>query len=203
MSIDRYRMSFTTGGLFCRESVIAYTLFTRLNDWQKVREMIINENLLQLRTESSGKRVSLELCARLKQLSKAELPLVGEGTAPEQKAVLWLAVCRHYRFIREFATEVIRAKFVTFQYELFYDDFDAFFNAKAAWIEELDVVADSTKAKLRQVLFKMMHEADILSDANRITPMLPTTRLVRAVESLSEFGVFPVLESDIMRCADA
>ena len=39
-----------------------------------------------------------------------------EGSSQEQKAVLWLAVCRHYRFIHEFATEVLREKFLTYQY---------------------------------------------------------------------------------------
>jgi len=199
----KYRMSFTTGGLFLRESARVAELYFEMGDWPKVREAVVQRNLLQIRTESSGKRVSRELCARLSQLNQDELSLVVEGSAQEQKAILWLAVCRHYRFIHEFATEVLREKFITFQQELLHDDFDVFFNAKAAWHEELDSIADSTMAKLRQVLFRMMHEAGILSPANRITPFIPTPVLVKAIgqRSLSEFSVFPVAESEIERCA--
>jgi hypothetical protein len=128
--------------------------------------------------------------------------LVIDGGGQEKKAVLWIAVCRHYQFIREFATEVLREKFITYQYELQVSDFDAFFNDKAAWNEGLDELADSTRVRLRQALFQMMREAGILSAANLITPVIPTRRLVKAVrgKDLSEFSVLPVMESEIKRC---
>ena len=202
MAEAKYKMSFTTGGLFLRESTRVAELYLELGDWKQVRETVMSRNLLQIRTESSGKRVSRELCARLSQLNDEELSLVIDGGAQEQKAILWIAVCRHYQFIREFATEVLREKFLTFQYELQYSDFDAFFNAKAAWNEDLDEIADSTRAKLRQVLFRMMHEAGILSAANTISPVIPTPRLVTTVrgKDFSAFTVLPVTESEIKRC---
>ena len=202
MSNDRYSMSFTTGGLFLRESVRTAELYLKLGDWKQVREAIMAHNLLQLRTESSGKRVSRELCARLSQLNHDELALVINGGTQEQKASLWIAVCRQYRFIREFATEVLREKYLTFQYELRHTDFDAFFNAKAAWNEGLDEIADSTRVRLRQALFQIMREAGILSSSNMITPIVPTPRLVKSVggRDCSEFGVLPVMESEIERC---
>lgn len=195
-------MSFTTGGLFLRESIRTAELYFELSDWRTVREAVVSRNLLQIRTESSGKRVSRELCARLSQLNPEELSLVIEGSPQEQKAILWIAVCRHYQFIHEFATEVLRERFLTFQYELQHSDFDVFFNAKAAWNAGLDEIADSTRAKLRQVLFRMMREAGVLSSSNMITPIVPTPRLVQVVggQEISEFSVLPVMESEIKRC---
>ena len=199
--MTKYRMSFTTGGLFLRESEIVNELYNEVKNWKIVRERLIQENLLQLRTESSRKRISREVCARLTQLNDEERDILDDGSGLEKKAVLWVAVCRHYRFIREFAVEVIRNRFLTFQYELGHDDFDAFFNAKAAWDEGLESKTEQTRYKLRQVLFKILREADILSECNMISQFIPTPRVAKllAGSSMDEMSVFPVQEFEIER----
>ena len=197
-STEKYSMSFTTGGMFLQEAPRAAELYLNLKDWKKVREVILEENLLQLRTKSSAMRVSRELCSRLSGLNDDELKVLADGNTQDRSALLWLAVCRQYRFIYEFAVEVLRGKFLTYQRELSYADFDACFNAKAAWHEELDKITDTTLAKLRQVLFRMMHEAGLLSpdgviQAFPLSPQVISTITNRAVGDLS---VFPVAEAD-------
>jgi len=196
---EKYKMSFTAGGLFLRESVRAATLYLELNDWKKVWEEVVSRNLLQIRAESSGKRVSRELCARLSQLSREELSLVIGGDELEKKAILWLAVCRHYQFICEFTVEILRIKFLTYQRELSYSDFDSFFNSKAAWHEELDSITPTTQAKLRQVLFRILHEAGLTDSQNVLQPVPLTPRLVKLISSQSpqELAVFPVSDVDL------
>jgi len=56
MKKEKYSMSFTTGGLFYRESVALAMLFVELNDWDSVREKVLSENLLQYRTLNTSKR---------------------------------------------------------------------------------------------------------------------------------------------------
>ena len=84
--------------------------------------------------------------------------------------LLWVAVCRRYPFIREFATEVLREHFLVLRRRLVFADFDHFLNAKALWHAELDDIAKSTQLKLRQNLFRMLREADLLSDQYEIHP---------------------------------
>jgi len=201
-STEKYSMSFTTGGLFLQESPCAAELYLKLKDWKKVREVILSENLLQLRTKSSGMRVSRELCNRLCGLDNEELKILIDGHSQDRAAVLWLAACRQYRFIYEFAVEVLAGKFLAYQRELFHADFDACFNAKAAWHEELDRITDSTLAKLRQVLFRMMHEAGLLSSDGVIQtfPLSPLVISTIKKRSAGDLSVFPVAAADIKGC---
>jgi hypothetical protein len=92
---------------------------------------------------------------------------------------------RYYRFIREFAVEVVRERFVTLRSDLHYDDFDAFYNAKAEWHEELEKNSLSTRNKLRQVLFRMLREADLLTKNNVIKVALLTPRLVKTISIIA------------------
>jgi hypothetical protein len=85
-----------------------------------------------------------------------------DGSRQEQNQILWLAVCKHYRIIYEFAIEVIREKFLRLDVILSYLDYDVFFNSKAEWRQGLDQLTGTTKKKLRQVLFRILHEAEII-----------------------------------------
>jgi hypothetical protein len=196
---DKYSMAFTVGGLFLRESARIADRYFGLRDWKRVRDAVLKDNLLQLRTKSSAMRISRELCSRLSCLTETELRIVIEGSSQEQSALLWLAVCRQYRFVYEFASEIIREKFLSYQCELAFAEFDAFFNSKAAWHAELDGIKESTQIKLRQVLFRIMNEAGLLSQENMIQPMPLSRRVVQAIvqRSGADLSVFPAAEADI------
>lgn len=196
---NKYSMSFSTGGLFHNESVKVAMLYLDTFDWTKVRKMVVQENILQARTLASSQRVSREICTRLKLLTPQEMQVLIGDSIQDQAYILWLAVCRRYRFIYEFAVEVIREKFLSLQYELQHEDFDAFFNEKASWNEDLEHLSDSTRKKVRQVLFKIMREAGLLSPEHCIIPAILSSGVLKAVKSSSsqDLDVFPVDESGL------
>jgi len=199
MSNDRYIMSFTTGGLFRRESVHLAVLYLDLGDWESVRDKVITENLLQTRTLNTLKRVCREIISRLKNLSADELKFLIEGSHQEQSYLLWLAVCRRYRFIADFAAEVLHERYITLMTKLAYEDFDSFFNRKSEWHSELEGITPATRNKLRQVLFKILREADIVAANNMINGALLSPRLLEAIRQNSprDMLYFPVFESDL------
>lgn len=199
MSNDRYIMSFSTGGLFHRESVELVELYLDLYDWESVRDKVIAENLLQTRTLNTLKRVCREIGSRLKTLNQSELEFFVEGNHQEQAYILWLAVCRRYRFIADFAIEVLRERFITLKTDLNYEDFDSFFNRKSEWHMELDEITPATRGKLRQVLFKMLREADLITANNMINAAMLSPRLLELIHQGSRRDVlfFPVFESDL------
>ena len=194
-----YLMSFTTGGLFHRESVQLATLYRDLDDWQAVHDRVIAENILQTRTVSTLKRVYREIVSRLKSLTSTELAFLLEGSHQEQAYLLWLAVCRRYSFIADFAVEVLRERYITLKNDVTYDDFDAFFNQKSEWHPELDNISRATRSKLRQVLFRILREADLLSANNTINAALLSPRLLEVILQAGrrEVVYFPVFESDL------
>lgn len=199
MSNTRYSMSFTTGSLFHRESVRLAALYLDLGDWNAVRDKVITENLLQTRTLNTLKRVCREVISRLKTLSRGELELIVEGYHQEQGYLLWLAVCRRYSFIADFAVEVLRERYITLKNDLNYEDFDFFFNRKSEWSLELDKITPATRSKLRQVLFKMLREADLLTANNMIHAAMLSSRLLELIyqSSLRDLVYFPVFESEL------
>lgn len=194
-----YQMSFTTGGLFYHESLQVAELYEKTGDWQKTRKQVLSENILQARTESSSKRRAREICSRLALLTKNQLQLLSLGSRQEQQYLLWVAVCKRYAFIRDFTVEIVREKYLRMDLNLQREDYDIFFDEKAQWHENLDKLKDSTKNKLRQVLFKTMREAEIISQENMIIPGLLTENLVRvlAEDNPSWLTIFPVSDTEI------
>jgi Putative inner membrane protein (DUF1819) len=193
---ERYALSFTTGALLYQESVNLATLFIELDNWSLVREVAVEKNLLQMRTSKSSVRLCQEICSRLKTLNNNELKLLVAGTVQDRGHILWLALCRRYKFIQDFAVEVLREKLLSFQTELDYEDFEIFFSKKAEWHTELDALKLVTKAKARGILFKMLREADLLSAENRINPTMLSPFFLDAIgsEKRDEVVFFPVLE---------
>ena len=176
-------------------------LYLREQDWELTRDKVRAENLLQVRTAAAALRISKEVVARLEQLSMLELQCVADGTIRERNHLLWAAACRRYEFIREFAVEVLREYFVTLRQELSLQDYDAFFNNKAMWHDELDNTKLSTQNKLRQNLFRMLRDADLISPENLIQPAMFTPRLAEllSVRGREAFLIYPLADADINR----
>ncbi|MDP2815323.1 MAG: DUF1819 family protein, partial [Rectinemataceae bacterium] len=103
MTGKKYAMSFSTGGLFRPESVRLAALYLELGDWNLVRGKTTLENLLQTRTQSSSARMYREIVARLMTLSERELDFLVQATTKEQGYLLWLAICRRFEFVADFA----------------------------------------------------------------------------------------------------
>lgn len=197
MPNNRYLMSFTAGSLLTQESMVLAELYDEQQGWDAVRELVFADNLLQMRTASAARRVFREVSARLDTLTPAQLHLLLSGSHQEQKLLLWLAICKRYRFIDDFASEVIREKALRLDFELTYDDYDLFFISKAEWHPEIDRLAPSTRLKLRAVLFRMLREAGLLSNDNAITRVLLSSSLEAAIaeDNPSLFSLYPLTSS--------
>lgn len=199
MPSNKYLMSFTTGGLFYAESLLLLDLYT--GDWDDVYTQALEKNTLQTRVVSTAKRVLREIIGRLETLTKDELELLQQGSASEQKYLLWLGVCRRYVFIHEFASEVIRERYLTLKHDLPAEEFEIFYNAKEQWHEDLEKIAESTRNKLRTVLYKILREAEII-DANKlILPAMLTDELIRTIakHDTNDLVIFPISDIDLQR----
>jgi len=174
-------------------------LYSERQDWAEVRKKVIENNLLQARTQASLQRICREVCSRLKTLNEAELHLFITGTTQEQKYLLWVAFCRRFRFIRDFAVEVLHEKVFTLHRQITQEDYNAFLNSKAEWHKELDRIKPATHRKLRQVLFRMLREVDLLDAENVLKDVVlpPRLRGLIARSPHDDFLVFPVAYSHV------
>ena len=78
---------------------------------------------------------------------------------------------------------IISAKFSSYQLEIEYSDFNYFFEKQQVLHEELRTLKDSTRKKLRQVIFRIMKDLNIISKDKEITPLLPSLELKEVTKS--------------------
>lgn len=113
MARQEYKMSFSTGGLFLNESLEVARLHLEREPWEQTILRALEEGTTSLPKSASKRRTLREISNRLLTLSDEERTyLIEEADRSDQQALLWLAICRAYRFIREFAVEVTGWKIV-------------------------------------------------------------------------------------------
>jgi hypothetical protein len=196
-SQQRYKLSFTAISLMVPESIQIAEIYTQCRDWEETRKIIRGQNILQSRTNKRDIRVTREIIQRISTLTPEQLALLVNGSMDEQRLILWLAVCKCYEFIHEFAVEVIHEKFLTMVNQVTDDDYRAFFNRKASWHPELDEVTESTKKKLQTRIFDMMTKAGFF-DNNTIYRVIPSSRLVEVINNdpPATYRIYPSLSVD-------
>ncbi len=194
-----YKMSFATGGLLLNESVEVARLHNPSETWDMTLRLALEKGVTSLPKISSRQRTLREIVNRISTLDEQELEYLAKSLdRQDQQALLWLASCRAYRFIREFAIEVLHERFMSFQLDLPLDSFDVLFSAKAEWDEGLAGVSPTTRVKLRQVMFRMMREANVITNDNRILSayVSPRIKLMLAEKYPWDLILFPGLTHD-------
>ena len=189
-----YKMSFTSGGLYLNESVELSESYLKTKDWEKTIALAQAEGLTSLPKEKSKRRMLREIVNRLETLSDDELQfLVEDEDRQEQSLLIWISVCRAYRLVREFALEVVQDRYLGFQLELPSESFDLLFEQKAEWDDALASSSAATRVRLRQVVFKIMREAGIISEDHRIQSTYLSTSLRALIEANTpcDLAVFP------------
>ena len=89
----------------------------------------------------------------------------------DARALMWVAACRKYRILAEFAREVLDERLRTFQTEIRVTDFDALLDAKGVHAEEIARLTTSTRARLRSGAFRMLREAELIELERRAMAM--------------------------------
>jgi hypothetical protein len=204
MNQFEYKTAFTIGGLFYRESMDLANLFLEVGDWSSVRTKALETNLLRARTKASLSRVITEVVSRLKELTQNELRSLTEMNEREQLYLLWVATCRRYRLLADFATEVLRERYITIKPDVTHTDFDIFFNRKSEWHKELDRLSRPRRDKVRQVVFKILREGGLLTRDYKIIPPLMSSSLINLISEHdpNDALLFPLFESDIAATRD-
>lgn len=194
-----YKMSFGTGGLLLNESVEVARLHVSDESWEDTIRRAIEAGTTALPKTASNRRTLREISNRLLTLTDTERDfLIDHADRADRQALLWLATCRAYRFIREFAVEVIRERYLSYQYDLPLESFDILLDAKAEWDDHLASLTSSTRLKLRQVLFRIMREAGVISQAGKIQAALLSSQLKTMIEEQApgDLEVFPGVPVD-------
>lgn len=190
--MSRYSLAFIAAPLLLPESIRVAKLYTEWQDWSGVRSHVLTTNFLQARRVKTGQRLYQEISSRLKTCSEEELNLLVTGTPGDQQHLLWAAVCRRYALVGDFALEMVAEPFSRFKTILNHEDFYVFLNHKTPWHEELAIIRPSTEIKVRQVLFKMLREAGLLGEGDRLHAAILSPTLLRVLPR-EDLRFFPLV----------
>lgn len=181
MSAKAYSLSFIGSGLRQQDSLKLARLYKQYGDWEAVRTHVIEQNTLQQRTMRSTSRIYLELVSRLKALSEDELEYLVECAESEVPIMLWVALCRRYAFMRDFAADVLREHRLNLKISLDQTEFDVFFNAQMSEHEELSTISLATKQKARQILFLTLREVRLVTSYGELNQIVPNAATLRVI----------------------
>lgn len=171
---ERYRLSFTFGGLLVPETRIIAETWLRLQDWGATRAAIAQQNLLGKTRASSRKRYAGEIIARLKSAHPWELPALA---TPEAPVVIYAIVARYYPLIGDVAVQVIRPQLDQGITTLDASLIRAFVADQAPAHRPLQNAAATTREKLISVMIRIFREAGIVTAA---APAATTTSTAAA-----------------------
>jgi hypothetical protein len=157
-----YSLSFTAGSLMLYETEKLVLLYLEYNDWDKLRSLVVEDNILQKGTLSTRKREFIELKKRVEALSSEELNYFEDASSADIKYLVLLSCFKSYQFIFDFAAETIRNKLLLFDYQILNSDYESFFESKALLHENLNTISESTQKKIKQVVFKILEQSDII-----------------------------------------
>lgn len=190
---SRYALSFTSGALLLHEAEVAVQAYFGHGSWPEARKAILDENLLQARTQASAARRTREVIQRLETLTDPELDLLANAIGAERPALLWVAACRRYDFLAEFAEGVVRERYLLFKPDLGHGDFDGFVRDRSLWHPELDELTTMTLQKLRSNVFRMLKELGALTKSGALQATSLTARVVAELDRRepSDVRLFP------------
>ena len=163
------RIPFTVGGLFLFEGIELSRLRATCASWDEVRQTSPDDVFVAKGGASSVKRIRNEVIGRLATLTPDEINHLASGGMTDARALMWVAACRKYRILAEFAREVLDERLRTFQPEIRVTDFDALLDAKGVHAEEIARLSPSTRARLRSGAFRMLREAELIDAENRVS----------------------------------
>lgn len=159
---SKYIFSYTAATLMLHETHEVIKKYLELKDWNKVKNIVIEENIMQKQSISSRKRVFVELKRRIESLTSNQLEFINEASSSEIRNLIFLSILKTYRFIFEFMVEVISKKVLMFDYKILNSDYEVFFESKKYSIEQLETITEATQYKLKQALFRILEEAMIV-----------------------------------------
>lgn len=170
---SQFKLSFTAIALGLREASAILSLWREEKDWDALAVIAVEGNIFQKSSSASTGRIFREIRQRLQTLHVSTLEEFEDASTDDQKAILLIAACKCYPFLFDFVRSTLADKLVVFDYGVSKEDFDIFWNRSQLDHPALEGIAESTRLKIRQVTFRLLAEAGLLTStkAPQMTPI--------------------------------
>jgi len=147
--------------LYYETKIIARMIYEGENP-DDLRQRNIKENLMQHKAVGSLSRVNSPVFRRLAVLDKNLLEEFVNSDIDTSKFILLYAIMKTDRLVNEFISEVYKDKLVLKKEYIEKHEFDTFYEEKMLYSEKLKNASESSRYKIRQVMFKILVDSGLL-----------------------------------------
>lgn len=163
-----YTATITTASLRLRESrIIADLLLQGVSD-EDWKQAIIEENVLQMDSIESIKRISRLLRARLKPLGEGLWEMVRDGDREQATQAVFAGAVKNSRLLGDFMDITMREQRVLFAKKLEFRMWNEYIAGCLGRDPDMPHWSESTVARLRSAVFFMLAEAGYLNDTRNL-----------------------------------
>jgi ribosomal protein S8 len=191
---SKYDFSFTASSLRLNEMVMIAEAQLNNKDFDYV-------NILGKGKSATGKRHYSELKKRLSYLTEKQLQFFVAADTSSQKQLAFLAVCKSYGFIRDFVVDVLREKYLVFDYDITEGDYNTFLRRTSDLHTEIEGFTETTIQKLRQVVFKILEQVGFIDSVKRkqIVPQFLDNKLIDLIveDNIAWLKIYLLSDMDI------
>ena len=160
----------------------------------QVVDCIVKENMFQYPTEKSVKKMALACLRRLEALEDQTLvEAIVDQPSDVSRQICLYAMMRQYRLVQDFMLTVIGEKYCRLDSSFGKIDLNVFFQRLQEQDDWVATWSESTIAKLKQVLQKLLVDNEYLDStkATRLNPVLIGPLLENAIRADGQEYLLP------------
>ena len=160
--LKKYSGGFTAEHLYRNEMKIIVHLQLQGLSKEEIKKKVFEENLLHCRSEAAIKDLFPRVYRRAEVLDQQLKFFLIHGARSDQNALLLYAFLKRFTFPRDFVLEVIHYNIKKFKLTVTDGNIRTFFEEKEQQYEQVRNWTDKTKYKLKQVMLKIIVDAELL-----------------------------------------
>ena len=163
-----YTATITSASLRLRESRTVAGLLLAGVDEQGWKKAIVEQNVLQMGSVESIRRISGLLRARLEPMGEDIWGMVRDGSREVATQALFAGAVRNSRLLGDFMDITIREQRALFAKKLEYRMWNEYIEGCRGRDPDMPLWSDATVARLRSAVFSMLSEAGYLKDTRSL-----------------------------------
>ncbi|MCD6585899.1 MAG: DUF1819 family protein, partial [Desulfobacteraceae bacterium] len=169
-----YNGEIVAGSLLIPESRHIAKLLIANADDDAWHQAIVIDNVLQKRSPAAAKRQAKLIKNRLSLMQPALWEMIDQGSNDVATQAILAAAIKHSRLLGDFMDQVIQSHWKTFITKISTTDWNSFLETCIQKDPVIDTWMDSTRAKLKQVVFRILAESKYV-DGTRTLALLPVS----------------------------
>jgi len=161
-SKTKYFSGLTVTDLKPELTTIISRIYLKVGSWDETKSIVIKNNELQTRSNSTGIRLERELRQRLKNLSEQQLILLAKGSINDRLAMTWLGVLKRIKLVSELSHELLLEKIEGSDHILRRSDMAEFYKKKEKQFSEFKNLSDTSHKRINSIVLSMLREMGLL-----------------------------------------